>query len=485
MWMNVKYVVLPIKNFKAAGLLPLSLIVAGFAPAALSATEKPALADTAGIAVLEQQFAGAYPENAAPPQKIRAFKLVASPSQWGIAIPYRTEVWAYNEQIPGPTFRIKLGETIRINFTNKLPQPTTIHWHGIRVPNAMDGVPGITQQPIASGDSYIYQFTPKDAGTFWFHPHVNSAEQIERGLHGVLVVEEADEPAYSQDLVLVVDDWLLEKDAQIDPRFVTQHDLAHDGRWGNFATVNGRFQPSFPIKAGERIRIRMINVANGRVFAPLLPDLSPLVIAVDGMLTGEPFPLKHFNLAPGNRIDLDLVIPKNAVGRRYVIVNTFSRKITPLAVLEVAQESPVDTPLFSPPRAEHFPDWQEALTAPVLHEFQLDAQRGGPYGIAWTIDDEIWPAVTAQTLHFGKFARLRFNNHSSRLHPMHLHGQFFKVIARDGIEINENFWRDTVLIGPKESVDIALVPLDKGLWATHCHILEHAEAGMMTKIKIK
>lgn len=96
--------------------------------------------------------------------------------------------------VPGPVIRIKLGETLQLKLTNNLPQATTIHWHGVRVPNAMDGVPGVTQPPVQPGESFTYQFTPKDAGTFWFHPHVKAAEQIERGLHGVLIVEDAEEP---------------------------------------------------------------------------------------------------------------------------------------------------------------------------------------------------------------------------------------------------------------------------------------------------
>ncbi|NOR81741.1 MAG: multicopper oxidase domain-containing protein, partial [Methyloprofundus sp.] len=193
---------------------------------------------------LEQEFKGAYPEKALPIGELKEFNIVAKEGLWSIVPPYKTSVWAYNETIPGPVMRIKLGDTLKLTLKNDLPQATTIHWHGVRVPNAMDGVPGVTQPPIQPGDSFTYQFTPKDAGTFWFHPHVNAAEQIERGLHGVFIVEDPDEPAYSQDLVWVLDDWLLTKDGQIYSKFVTRHDLAHDGRWGNLLTVNGKYQPT-------------------------------------------------------------------------------------------------------------------------------------------------------------------------------------------------------------------------------------------------
>jgi len=378
---------------------------------------------------------------------------------------------------------MRLGDTLRLKLSNQLPQATTIHWHGVRVPNAMDGVPGVTQPAIQPGESFTYQFTPKDAGTFWFHPHVNTAEQIERGLHGVLVVEDKNEPIYSQDLVFVLDDWLLGKGAKIHPEFVTRHDLAHDGRWGNVLTVNGKLKPSFNVKAGERIRIRMINVANGRVFSSIVQDLTPMIFAVDGMLVGKPFPLQHFLLAPGNRIDLDIIIPKTFAGKRLAIKNIFSRKESTIAFLQVETEVVV-TPDFKVPKATHIPQWKEANKVPVFHEFMLNAKRGGPYGIQWTIDNNAWPDTEAYELKAGQFYKLRFNNKSPRLHPMHLHGQFFKVLARNGQQVEENFWRDTVLLRRKEIIDIGIIPLDTGLWANHCHILEHAEAGMMSTIRV-
>ena len=474
------------KNIRVLNLMLVLSGMAGFFPGQLSAEQVENAEKASAVSkVLEEEFEGSFPSDSVQQGEIREFDLLAAKSQWGIMPPYQTEVWAYNGKVPGPVFRIKLGDTIKVKFTNKLSEPTTIHWHGVRVPNAMDGVPGVTQEPIKSGESYVYQFTPKDAGTFWFHPHANTAEQVERGLHGVLIVENPKEPQYSQDLVMVLDDWRLDRSWKIDDRFVTRHDLAHDGRWGNFRTVNGLVKPVFDVKAGERIRIRMINVANGRVFSPQIRGLSPLVIAVDGMLAGKPFPLNQFFLAPGNRIDLDVIIPETFAGSKLEIVDSFSRKTLPIAYLQVDSAKAIETPLFDPPKAAHFPEWSEAINAPVSHEYELDARRGGPYGISWTIDDTAWPEGKVHELEFGSFNRLRFTNKSSRLHPMHLHGQFFKVIARNGKAVEENFWRDTILVGPKDSVDIGLVPLDKGLWVSHCHILEHAEAGMMSSVRVK
>lgn len=449
------------------------------------ATSTQNILSTAEIKLnLQQEFQNAYPETIVATGNIVTFEMVAKESEWGLIPPYQTKVWSYNGTIPGPVIRMQLGDTLHLKLTNQLPQATTIHWHGVRVPNAMDGVPGVTQSAIQPGESFTYQFTPKDAGTFWFHPHVNAAEQIERGLHGVLIVEDKKEPVYSQDIVLVLDDWLLGKGAEIHSEFVTRHDLAHDGRWGNVSTVNGIISPSFQVKAGERIRLRLINVANGRVFSPMIKDISAMVFAVDGMLVSKPFPLFNFLLAPGNRIDLDITIPLTYAGESLAIENYFSRNVSTLAVLQVEKNVKIETPQFNIPKATHFSYWADASKIPVFHEFVLNAKRGGSYGIQWTIDDNAWPETEDYELKAGQFYKLRINNKSPRLHPMHLHGQFFKVIARNGKTVDEDFWRDTVLLRRKETVDIGIVPLDTGLWANHCHILEHAEAGMMSTIRV-
>jgi FtsP/CotA-like multicopper oxidase with cupredoxin domain len=179
---------------------------------------------------LRAELGRALPKRAHASGHVVEFDLVAAPAELSLVDGRRLRVWAYNGQVPGPTFKVRLGDTVRVRFTNRLPQETTVHWHGVRVPNGMDGVPNLTQPPIPPGGSFVYEFTPKDAGTFWFHPHVRSSEQVERGLYGVLVVEDEAPPPYSRDLVWVIDDWLLDESGQIFAQFNTPHDLMHDGR---------------------------------------------------------------------------------------------------------------------------------------------------------------------------------------------------------------------------------------------------------------
>jgi FtsP/CotA-like multicopper oxidase with cupredoxin domain len=436
-----------------------------------------------------REFRGSYPRVASPTGVVRAFAIRAAPTELRLLDGRPLRVWAYNDQVPGPTLRIRLGETVRVTFTNDLPQPTTIHWHGVRVPNAMDGVPGVTQPPVRPGETFVYEFTPKDAGTFWFHPHLRSSEQIERGLFGVLIVEDRAPRPYTRDVVWVLDDWLLTDRGEIFPQFNTRHDLAHDGRWGNVVTVNGRTDEQLVVSAGERIRLRLLNVANGRVFLPDLAGLDAVGIAVDGMYAARPFDPAGFELAPGNRLDLDVTIPAERRGSRFRVRDVFTRQPIHLADI-VVDDATVATPAFASPAAAHVPVWPDAITAPLRTELHLDARAGGPFGIQWTIngvafDHEGHEAHATQFLPDGEWSKLRFTNDSFRLHPMHIHGLFFKLLARNGTRVDEPHWRDTVLLHAKETVDVGVVPLDPGLWMLHCHILEHAESGMMTLVEVR
>jgi FtsP/CotA-like multicopper oxidase with cupredoxin domain len=437
-----------------------------------------------------REFVGSYATEAAPIGVTRDFTLTAAPATIALLDGRPLAVWAYNGQVPGPVLRVRLVETVRATFTNRLSQPTTIHWHGVRVPNAMDGVPYVTQPPVQPEETFVYEFTPKDAGTFWFHPHIRSSEQVERGLFGVLIVEDQKPPPYSEDVLWVLDDWLLTPEGQISPQFNTRHDLAHDGRWGNVVTVNGHTREQLVVKAGERIRLRLLNVANGRVFRPDFTGLDARVIAVDGMYASRPLDPAGFELAPGNRLDLDITIPATRRGQRVEVVDRFTRQVIPLAEIVVA-DAVVATPEFASPAQAHVPAWGSTSAIASRAEYHLDARAGGPYGIQWTINGEAYTHAehgtrphNLQTLPYGEWSKLRFVNDSFRLHPMHIHGLFFRLLTRNGERVEEPFWRDTVLLHAKETVEVGLVPQDRGMWMLHCHILEHAESGMMTLVEV-
>ena len=415
-------------------------------------------------------------------------RIVLSPAAGHYSFPFfdrTTPVLQYNKQTPGPLIRSKVGTTINVHLINGLTEPTTIHWHGLRIANEMDGVPGVTQEPVNPGEEFVYRLELAEAGTYWYHPHFNNSEQIERGLKGVLVVEEEVKLPWSRDTVWLLDDWLLQKDGSIYPKFNTPRDLMHDGRWGNLITINGEYQPTYKVRPGERIRLRIVNGANARVFSPDFQGLSAQVIAIDGRPVSRIFSLDDFMLSPGNRMDLDIIIPQDAAGRTFKVLDTFPQKQYPLAVITVTQDPALSTPQFDPPVAKDFIPQELFTDTPVMKTWDLNAFRGGKLGIGWGMNSKLWPDPDIAELKIGVPTKIQFNNSSSRLHPMHIHGVFFRVLERNGEPAVEPFTRDTVLIGPKENIVIGMVPEHNGIWATHCHILEHAEAGMMTTISVE
>ena len=218
-----------------------------------------------------------------------------------------TPIWGYDGMTPGPTLHVKQGEELKVRLVNDLDQLTVVHWHGLRLPNAMDGVPYLTQQPIEPGQSFDYRFTPPDAGTFWYHTHFGSSEQLARGLYGVLIVEEHDPVAVDRDLMLVVDDWRLLDNGDIAPGFGNFHDAMMAGRLGQYITLNSQDTLDVPVKTNERLRLRIVNTANSRIFQLRIAQHQTRLMAVDG----QPCPPEiAFNgmlrLAPGNRADLFL-----------------------------------------------------------------------------------------------------------------------------------------------------------------------------------
>ncbi|MEC7965780.1 MAG: multicopper oxidase domain-containing protein, partial [Pseudomonadota bacterium] len=218
----------------------------------------------------------------------------------------KTEVWGYDGLAPGPVLRHPQGGRLQRQLINHLPQPTSVHWHGIRIDNAMDGVPGLTQEAVPPGGQFDYDFALPDAGTYWYHAHWASPEQVGRGLHGALVVTEAEAPDVDRDEVLLLDDWRLNpEDGQIFADFDNMHDRSHAGRLGNISTCNGLYDAVIPVKQNERLRLRLINAANARIFTLALQGMSGWVMALDGMPLPEPvIASEALVLAPGQRIDL-------------------------------------------------------------------------------------------------------------------------------------------------------------------------------------
>jgi len=240
----------------------------------------------------------------------------------------KTTVWTYNGTVPGPRLEARVGDRVVVNFRNSLPEPTTIHWHGLRVPAEMDGTHAM-HSPIPPGGTFRYAFELLDAGTFWYHPHVRSDVQVEKGLHGAIVVHGAGEPAAAAEHTLVLDDvWLREDGSIVEGNPGT----AMLGRQGNVLLVNGRPRPIAGVRAGERQRWHFVNAANARYFRLSVPGQKLTLIGVDGGLLETPREVEELLLTPGERADV-LFTPAGAPGsrtdRRRTSTRTRAERSTP------------------------------------------------------------------------------------------------------------------------------------------------------------
>jgi FtsP/CotA-like multicopper oxidase with cupredoxin domain len=473
-----------------------------------------------GLVLTRRAFLGAGAAGVAaaavsPPRVLRAdpaesrVELVAASARTslvGAGYP-DTAVWAYSGTVPGPEIRLRQGERLTVRVTNLLDEPTTVHWHGLRVPNAMDGVPHLTQQPIQPGETFTYGFDVPDAGTYWYHPHQRSFEQVGRGLYGPLIVEEREPIRVDRELTWVLDDWRLTKDAAIAGGFGGGMDMSHGGRLGNVVTVNGRIVEDVPVLAGERVRLRLINAANARTFALHFEGHAPRVIALDGQPVTPHEPVDgRVILGSAMRADVVLDMTSDPGARFRVIDDFYPRRAYRLLDLAYRSDAPVrSAPLDAPIRLAANTMPEPDVAGAKRHRITLAGGMMG--GLTGAMMDGKWHDIR-EMMHDGKMwaingfaatghvmeplVTLRRNasyvlemvNDTAWHHPIHLHGHSFRVIARDGRPTEHREWQDTVLMAPRERVDIAFVADNPGDWMFHCHILEHQAGGMMGVIRV-
>jgi FtsP/CotA-like multicopper oxidase with cupredoxin domain len=431
-------------------------------------------------------------------------RITAAPGRTRLVGPGRpeTEVWAYNNTVPGPVVRLRQGEPARLVVENRLDEDTTVHWHGIRLPNAMDGVPGLTQAPIRPGETFVYEFTPPDAGTFWYHPHANSLQQLGRGLAGALIVEERAPIAVDRDVLWLLFDWRLTSKAQIAAGFGNAMEAAMAGRIGNLVTLNGAVLNEKPVRAGERVRLRLVNAALARIMALHFEGHRPLVVAIDGQPCAPHEPEGgRILLGPAMRIDIVLDM-QGEPGQRYSVTDDFydghSYVLTNLVYGNEAllRDHPLDPALDLPRNPLPQPD----LAVAERHELTLEGgmmggmrrgmggmMGGGP---AWSINGMsmtgdghagMKPALTFQR---GRSVVLKLRNDTAWWHPMHFHGHSFLVLNRNGMSVPHRQWQDTVLMAPRDTVEVAFVADNPGDWMLHCHVMDHQMTGMMTVLRV-
>ena len=412
-----------------------------------------------------------------------------------------TRIWGFEGMAPGPEIRVAQGARVQKRIVNGLPDPTSTHWHGIRIDNAMDGVAGLTQEAIAPEASFDYDFIVPDAGTYWYHAHNRSFEQVARGLHGALIVEEAEPLDIDHEEVLILDDWLVDPNtAQIAGTFGTMHDLSHAGRLGNYITTNGVYNLAKTVKRHERLRLRLINASNARVFQLTLDGLEGWIVAMDGMPLAMPQPVEGaFLLSSAQRVDLivDVTAETGSAGHIVQLSRDESFSQVAFEVNGDGTRARRGTPQPLPPNAHAMPDLGSARDIALLMEGgamggMRGAMMGGRMssmrdmmeaGNFWAFNGAVGgmdgPALA--DLSRGETVRLKITNDRSFPHALHLHGMHFHEIAPVG---SLSAFRDTTLLDPGEVRDIAFVADNPGKWLLHCHMLSHAASGMTAWVKV-
>lgn len=406
-----------------------------------------------------------------------------------------SDILGFNGQFPAPIIRAKQGERLRIRFINNLDEPTTIHWHGIRLDVAMDGVPHLTQPPIPAGGEFVYDFVCPDAGTFWYHPHMNSVKQLGMGLVGALIVEER-EPTPYRDVVIGLKDWRLDADGHYLPLSLPR-EAARAGTLGTVATVNGKQKPVITVPAGQPLRVRLLNMDNTRVYTIAVPDTDCLCLALDGTPLIPARPFQQEAIGAGMRVDLGIMAPQQ-VGQDIVIYDMKGRFGIEVCRLRTASEGAAAQPRHNlpslPPNPIPAPDlanaaslsfvfeWQGALsptttTGEVDHSFWLINRR------AWDSHGKADLPAPLATLTLGHTYIFHLHNATPHHHPIHLHGYLFTVLSSDKREIVP-YQCDTILLEKNERATIAFVADNPGRWMFHCHVIEHMKTGLMGYITV-
>jgi len=440
----------------------------------------------------DAEIAPVVAEDLNPDPNVLEVKIEARLAELEILPGVLTEVWSYNGSIPGPLLRAKKGDRLIVHFTNHLPDPTTVHWHGVRVPATMDGTHAV-QDPVEPGESFTYDFELLDAGTFWYHPHIDSSAQVGYGLYGPIVVEDPDDPIDAEELVLVLSDMSLDEEGQLQPGDATEWFGDYFGREGSVLLVNGQVQPKLRARTGLPQRWRVINAARARFFKMAVPDTDLIRIGGDGGLIESPQTFSELLLATSERAEVLVSFPESAAGALEVVAQDPDR--FNLGVLEL------DQPLFDveveaggagaarvPETLREFPPLDLAglpTRQIVLGEQALD---GVPHlSINGEVhQDSMHHHETPHVAYVGDTEVWEVLNDTDYAHPFHLHGFSFEVLEVGGRPWPVREMKDSVNVPPRETLRFVVTYDDRpGLWMFHCHILDHAKLGMMAVLEVR
>jgi len=448
--------------------------------------------------------------------------------------------YAFNGEVPGPILRIPQGATVAVRFHNRIDLPSSIHWHGIRLDNRFDGVPGLTQRTLASGDTFTYLVHAPDAGVFWYHPHEREDIEQAMGLAGVILVEPSDSGYYApvnQERVLVLSDLLINGDTLV-PFGKEAPDFALMGRVGNVLLVNGLPDYRLPVHQGEVVRFFLINASASRTYNLSFGGAPMKVVAGDVSRFEREAWVESVVIGPAERYAVEVRFPRagsyemlNAVQTINHFIGEYRAEVDTLGVVTA------DSMAAAPDLAASFgtlrvnaavsreidpyrtalnrePDKRLTLTMathglalPTAQFMSIDTAYYAPVEWSDAMPDMNWLSTADQVqwqlrddatgktnmdidwhVPVGSMVKVRIFNDDKSFHPMqhpiHLHGQRMLVVARDGVKTTDFVWKDTILIPVGSTVDILVDASNPGAWMMHCHIAEHLGAGMMAVMHV-
>jgi len=444
----------------------------------------------------------------------RSVTLTAQVSNQEIAPGVTLPVWTFNNSVPGPELRIKQGEVVKVTLNNQLPEPASIHFHGVPLPNEMDGIPGVTQNAVQPGESFVYEFKAEVPGSYWYHSHQDSVNQLDRGLYGSFIVEANNDKSVDRDYSLILDEWIstgtmdmsemnMSDDnmegmdhSQMNMGEDSSMDMSHDMSMYDLYTINGKsgsLVNNLIVKEGETVRIRLTNAGfishqihlHGHEFK---------VTAIDGQPVNNPSLVKDsvIAIAPGERYDIEF--EANNPGQWYIEDHGDTAAVKGMKAFiayEGATEKsdlPNDSvvlPVFD--MTQYGENKQSTFTLDQKYTLEytmnLDTEMKNNETV-YTINGAVFPETESINVKKGDTVKVRMvNNSESDDHPMHLHGHFFQVLSKNGEAVTgAPIMKDTLNLKPGEEYVVAFQADNEGNWMFHCHDLHHASSGMVTQL---
>ncbi|MCH5584830.1 multicopper oxidase family protein [Shimazuella sp. AN120528] len=399
------------------------------------------------------------------------FELVAQKKQVKLSSGKTMEAWTFNGITPGPELRVKQGDIVEVVLKNKdIADGVTLHWHGYNVPNAEDGVAGVTQNSVPPGGTYIYRFRAKQVGTYWYHSHQQSSKQLIKGLFGSLIVEPKDKPQpKTKDITVLSHAWQLSNDGSLTPSYGLKDTLDHQ-----------------TIPSGTLVKLRLINAQNSPQSFQLAG--APFkVVAIDGNDIHSPSLIKNQKLfiAGGGRYDILFTMPKTAVR----LASQSDAGVTPGIVFREKKTNSIpaineNNPVFDPSKYGKKQQAPFSLHSKFDRNFKivLDSRAGfynGKLLLLYTINGQVFPNTPMLQVKEGDLVKTTFINRGMDHHPMHLHGHVMLVLSWNGKPTTGSpWWTDSLDVGPGEVYEVAFKANNPGIWMDHCHNLEHAAMGM-------